>query len=74
MDLAVHQNCFSLAQKMKVVPVEKKMYGKFYSGDSYIVLQVRVHCCSEVCISYLLVSNHYVACCMHLLTIESTVY
>ena len=27
-------------QKLKVVPVEKKTYGKFHSGDSYIVLQV----------------------------------
>ena len=27
-------------QKMKVVPVEKSTYGKFHSGDSYIVLSV----------------------------------
>lgn len=27
-------------QKLKVVPVEKKSYGKFHTGDSYIVLQV----------------------------------
>jgi hypothetical protein len=27
-------------EKMQVVPWERKLYGKFYSGDSYIVLNV----------------------------------
>ena len=26
---------------MKVVPVEQKSYGKFHTGDSYIILNVR---------------------------------
>ena len=25
-------------QKLKVVPVDPKTYGKFYTGDSYIIL------------------------------------
>lgn len=28
-------------QKMKVVPVDRKSYGNFHTGDSYIVLQVK---------------------------------
>ena len=27
-------------QKLKVVPLEKKQFGKFHTGDSYIVLEV----------------------------------
>jgi len=26
---------------MKVVPLDKKFHGKFHTGDSYIVLQVK---------------------------------
>ena len=29
-----------IKQKMKVVAVDKKTYGKFHTGDSYIVLHV----------------------------------
>ena len=42
--LAPHIYCMMITfshQKLKVVPVEKKSYGKFYSGDSYICLYVR---------------------------------
>lgn len=28
-------------EKLKVVPVEKKLYGKFHTGDSYIVLETK---------------------------------
>ena len=28
---------------MKVVPLEKKFYGKFHVGDSYICLDVSTH-------------------------------
>lgn len=33
-----------LTQKLKVVPVEKKSYGKFHTGDSYICLSVGYFC------------------------------
>lgn len=42
--LAVAILCYYYAscvlQKLTVVPVEKKLYGKFHTGDSYIVLEV----------------------------------
>ena len=52
-------------QKLKVVPVEKKLYGKFHTGDSYIVLEVSMqaillmHHFVSACISWSL--NHYIA-------------
>ena len=36
-------------QKMKVVPLEKKFYGKFHVGDSYICLDVSTHTLIIVC-------------------------
>lgn len=42
----------SFFQKFEPVPVPEKSYGKFYSGDSYIVLNV-----STTHLSFLKVSN-----------------
>ena len=38
-------------QKMKVVPVSPETYGKFYEGDSYIVLHVSKHNVTRVIVS-----------------------
>ena len=54
------------SQKMKVVPVEKKSYGKFHTGDSYICLNVGYFLCFaciivlEISISWggILLSHH----------------
>lgn len=46
-------------QNFAPVPYDKKSYGKFYSGDSYIVLNVSIFGTHSVCTENLNINDNY---------------